>query len=270
ITEQELTDFVHYAQYAGVAYCDPVAGRRVYCKGDICPAGNHSNATIHSVFHGVETDILGFIAIDSTAREITLSVRGSTSLINWLADVIWAREPTDMCDGCWAHLGFLFAYSEVVDAVDASVAAATRLFPSYRLAVTGHSLGASVATLLGMHLRDAGYALDLYTYGSPRVGNRALAAHVTRQPGREFRLTHDADVVTRLPPINRDFRHTSPEYWLSPGPSFRTSYDAGEVEVCRGYANVDCAAGAPWWMIDVNSHLFYLVDITSCGEDEAR
>lgn len=80
VTAEDLSNLKLYAQYAGAAYCDPVAGKPVYCKGDICPAGSKSNATIYSVFHGIETDILGFIAVDASMKQIIVSVRGSSSI----------------------------------------------------------------------------------------------------------------------------------------------------------------------------------------------
>lgn len=221
-------------------------------------------------YSGIETDVLGFIAVDSTTQEIIISVRGSASLYNWLGDVVWARQPTTMCSGCWAHLGFLFAYSEVVKNVNATLFSATRLFPSYKITLTGHSLGAAVGTLLAMRLRDVGYEMDVYTYGSPRVGNEALASYISHQKGRDYRITHLADTVARLPPINREFRHTSPEYWVQPGPSWRTSYDAAEIEVCTGYANAACNGGEPWWVLDITSHLYYFVAISHCGEADPR
>lgn len=175
-----------------------------------------------------------------------------------------------MCRDCWAHLGFLFAYSEIVKTVNATLFSATQLFPNYKITLTGHSLGAAVGTLLAMRLRDIGYEMDVYTYGSPRVGNEALASYISHQKGRDYRVTHLADLVARLPPINREFRHTSPEYWLQPGPSWRTSFDAAEVEVCTGYADTACNAGAPWWVLDITSHLYYFVAISHCGETEPR
>lgn len=80
VTAEDLSNFKVYAQYAGAAYCDPAAGQPVYCKGDICPAGKKSNATIYSVFHGIETDIVGFIAVDASTQQIIVSVRGSSSI----------------------------------------------------------------------------------------------------------------------------------------------------------------------------------------------
>ncbi|KUI61601.1 Lipase [Cytospora mali] len=270
VNTEDFSNFKLYAQYAGASYCNPVSGKPVYCKRDICPAGRGSNATILSTFHGIETDVLGLIAVDSTAQEIVISVRGSMSLTSWIGDVIWARELTSMCDGCWAHFGFLFAYREIASSVNTSLASAVRLFPSYKITVTGHSLGGAVATLLGMHIRDAGYDADIYTYGSPRVGNEALARYITHQPGSNYRITHLADAVARLPPMQIGFRHTSPEYWLSDGYPRTVDYDPDDVAVCKGYYNAECNSGAPWWLVDLTSHFYYLVAISHCGESTPR
>ncbi|ROV90666.1 hypothetical protein VPNG_10117 [Cytospora leucostoma] len=270
VNSEEFSNFKLYAQYAGASYCNPVAGKPVYCRGDICPAGRGSNATILSTFHGIETDVRGFIVADSTAQEIVVSVRGSMSLVSWIGDVIWAHESSSICEGCWAHFGFLYAYHEIASSVNTSLASAIRLFPSYKITVTGHSLGGAVATLLGMHVRDAGHDADIYTYGSPRVGNEALARHITNQPGSNYRVTHLADAVARLPPMQLGFRHTSPEYWLGDGHPRTVDYDAADVVVCKGYYNADCNSGAPWWLVDLTSHFYYLVAISHCGEDTAR
>lgn len=203
-------------------------------------------------------------------QEIVVAVRGSTSLTAWLADVIWAREPASFCDGCWAHLGFLYAYHEIASSVNTSLASALKLFPRYKITVAGHGLGGAVATLLAMHIRDAGHDADLYTFGSPRVGNEALARYISQQSGGTFRVTHLADAIARLPPMQVGFRHTSPEYWLCDGHPRTVDYGPGDVIECRGYYNAECNSGAPWWLVDITSHYYYLVAITHCGEDTSR
>jgi len=45
---------------------------------------------------------------------------------------------------------------------------------SKKLFVTGHSLGAAVATILAAYLKEQGFDPLLYTYGSPRVGNETF------------------------------------------------------------------------------------------------
>lgn len=225
------------------------------------------------------TDILAFLAISPATSEIIVSVRGTSSLTNWLDDVLWEREATTICSGCTAHMGFLSAYNEIVGPINTSLRAAMAAYPTYKIIMTGHSLGGAIATLLAMHFRDALRGLlmsrggvALYTYGSPRVGNLALATYVTQQQtgqpsGGNFRVTHNHDVVPRVPPAIEGFRHVSPEYWLTPGPDTRTVYTPGDVQECDGYANAGCNAGAPWYHVDVTGHLYYLVAISHCGMD---
>jgi hypothetical protein len=107
--------------------------------------------------------------------------------------------------------------------------------------------------------------VDLYTYGSPRVGNDAFVNFVTAQPGLEVRVTHLDDPVPRLPPLLFGYRHTSPEYWLSDGIATTTSYGVADVKVCSGIANVDCNAGT--FGLDVDAHLNYFEGIANCSPD---
>lgn len=97
------------------------------------------------------------------------------------------------------------------------------------------------------------YACDLYTYGSPRVGNLALVKYVTNQVGAEYRATHFDDPVPRLPPILFGYFHTSPEYWLAAGPATNTDYTIDEIKTCTGYANIGCNAGT--FGLDGDAHL---------------
>ena len=63
--------------------------------------------------------------------------------------------------------------------------------------VTGHSLGGAMATLASVRLTDEGYKVRaVYTYGSPRVGDR-----VFRDSYRlaNYRFVNDNDLVPHLP-----------------------------------------------------------------------
>lgn len=112
--------------------------------------------------------------------------------------------------------------------------------------------------------------LDIYTFGSPRIGNAALVKYIYNQSGKTYRITHHNDVVPRLPPMFWPFcyRHTAPEYWLGAGPEKRTSYTADQIQICQGSADDHCSAGMS--TIGVDSHLFYFVAISHCGESESR
>lgn len=63
-----------------------------------------------------------------------------------------------------------------------------------RVLLTGHSLGAALATLLASWLPSA----HLYTYGSPRVGDAAFAQSL--QNPVSLRFVNCCDLTTRVPP----------------------------------------------------------------------
>jgi hypothetical protein len=69
--------------------------------------------------------------------------------------------------------------------------------------VTGHSLGAAVATVAADALPATG---GVYTFGSPRVGDGDFAAAFNRRfADRSFRYVDDHDAVTRVPPESFGF-----------------------------------------------------------------
>jgi len=80
---------------------------------------------------------------------------------------------------------------------------------SRALWVTGHSLGAALATLAVARLRLESVELNgLYTFGSPRVGDedftRAFDADIKDQT---FRYVNNNDVVPRVPPRLSKYDH---------------------------------------------------------------
>ncbi len=85
--------------------------------------------------------------------------------------------------------------------------------PSERaLYITGHSLGGALATLFAARLatdaRTRDWRFQVYTFGSPLVGNRAFAEAFDRLTlGRVFRCVHGADAVTQVPPRALGFSH---------------------------------------------------------------
>jgi pimeloyl-ACP methyl ester carboxylesterase len=61
--------------------------------------------------------------------------------------------------------------------------------------MTGHSLGAALATLAADRLGDV---QGLYVFGSPAVGDRTFADAF---PVNAFRIVHHRDIVARVPPF---------------------------------------------------------------------
>lgn len=100
---------------------------------------------------------------------------------------------------------------------------ATGKSPGGALYLTGHSLGAALATLALAHTQIGQPKVPvsaLYTFGSPRVGNEAFAYSVADAAAGKtaiFRVVHGDDIVTSVPtdfdPIEAlfsDYRHIAP------------------------------------------------------------
>jgi triacylglycerol lipase len=76
--------------------------------------------------------------------------------------------------------------------------------------VTGHSLGAALATLAVAELciREDRPVNGLYTIGQPRVGDRKFAAEFNAVfRDRCFRFINNNDLVTRVPPRKLNYSH---------------------------------------------------------------
>jgi hypothetical protein len=177
---------------------------------------------------------------------------------------IFVQVPSDLCLGCLVHTGFYASWGEVSKEVLAGVRAAKAANPTYKVVVTGHSLGGAVATLAAAYIRKAGFAADLYTFGSPRVGNILFARYITQQTGSEYRITHTDDPVPRLPPIILNYAHVSAEYWIDPGTDDVVSLN--EVKYCEGYANVKCNGGTKG--LNMESHGWYFQQLEGCKSGE--
>jgi len=78
------------------------------------------------------------------------------------------------------HQGFYNAYASVGGYVRTDVQKLLSLYRDAKLFITGYSLGAALATLCAADLHNVFSHIDnLYTFGSPRVGNEQFASLIT-------------------------------------------------------------------------------------------
>lgn len=86
--------------------------------------------------------------------------------------------------------------------------------PNTRILFTGHSLGAALATLAAAYLMDDALAenLQLYTFGSPLVGDSAFVSAVAAID--HVRYVDCTDLVTRVPPESLGFKHAGSQRYI--------------------------------------------------------
>jgi len=85
----------------------------------------------------------------------------------------------------------------------------------------GHSLGAAMATICAgrcflSHINSR--PEELYSYGSPRVGNKAYINYVKLA---HYRFVNNNDIVTRVPPAWLGFRHSGSEVYINHSGEFK-------------------------------------------------
>lgn len=136
---------------------------------------------------------LPFGAIWSSPGTVWIVYRGTDSgnLKEWMQDFTYAQDNTSQKD-VYVHAGFLDVYKQSENKI-------MRAIDKYKpntIIVTGHSLGAAVATVTALSLKAAGHHSVVYNFASPRVG-----------PGSDcevdvmiYRHVNTADIIPTMPP----------------------------------------------------------------------
>ncbi|MBI3800854.1 MAG: lipase family protein [Deltaproteobacteria bacterium] len=151
-------------------------------------------------------DTQAFLCGDTV--KLILAFRGTepTDLRDWVTD---ARIYKTHGPGGDVHSGFARALGYVWHDVEGAVHQWRD--HNQTLWLTGHSLGAALATLAAasLRLRDAAQIVNgVYTFGQPRVGSQRFAQNFNSAlKGQAFRFVNNNDVVTRVPLSSQDYSH---------------------------------------------------------------
>jgi hypothetical protein len=176
-----------YQQYAAASYCKAndgaVVGAKLDCITGNCPLVSAANtAVLLPIPTTPNTDTAGFVSSDSTNRLIAVSFRGTESWRNYITDAQVSLDSVDLCDDCEGFRGMYNAWSEVSGAIISTVKSALAANPGYTVVVTGHSLGAGIATVAAAEMRKAGIVTDMV-----RVFHKRIKL-TSRQPMRHHEL----------------------------------------------------------------------------------
>lgn len=134
-----------------------------------------------------------------------LVFRGSDDLRAWQTNV--RARPVSWSGPGRVHEGF----AEAFEACWPKLAALASTDGDARpIIMTGHSLGGALATLAAARVRSS----LLYSFGAPRIGNRAFAFALDREGERLHRYVNYRDPVPSLPPGLLGYRHCGKAYYI--------------------------------------------------------
>jgi len=126
-------------------------------------------------------------AVLANDDDCVLAFRGTTDVTDWMTNLDVFKTRGKFGE---VHSGFQEAINLVWDDIEPVLAQ----YGDKNLFITGHSLGGALATLA---LTELGYG-DLYTFGSPRVGDEEFS-NIFNHLYDTYRFVNNNDVVTRIP-----------------------------------------------------------------------
>lgn len=138
--------------------------------------------------------LIGFSNMKSTIYVVT---RGSHTISEFIRDNEHETEmkPYNKCEGCKVHGPLYRAEKEGILPIKEEVSRLKAVYPNYKLVVTGHGVGGSLATLTAIDLSYEGFApISLMTFGAPKVGNEQFAQFAVDVLPHVYRITHSRDI----------------------------------------------------------------------------
>jgi len=179
------------------------------------------------------------------ANGCVLAIRGSSNTANFLKDFELGRTRLDVCEGCSAHYGFLTFWREIEKDIQDTLARLGCVPGGDPLFVTGHSLGAAVATIAAVELVAMGFDVRAaYLFESPRVGNGAFAEFFDSYfQGKDvWRITHGRDPIPSGP-YGFGYAHTGQEVYFDSNDNHH---------VCSSYQ--ECEQHKPYFRLYPSDH----------------
>jgi triacylglycerol lipase len=199
--------------------------RTIYAN-DLATASNPNRP----IAEGYKT--IGIVAVnDADPTDIYVAIRGTSTIWEWLQDLNFLMKPFSNVSGSGlTEDGFTdmyqsFSFTAGVNQGPAFIQNLAALIrassPTACATITGHSLGASLATLLALDLSaNTTVTNTLYTLASPRTGDLTFSHLFNHVVPNAYRIVNRLDVVPKTPPPLL-YWHVGDETELIPGPDLK-------------------------------------------------
>jgi triacylglycerol lipase len=140
---------------------------------------------------------IGFIAEDT--ENVYVALRGTMTITEWFRNLNVQLSDYIYPDHGKVHDGIIKAYGGMRQSL---LEVLSSVNPRKELFLTGHSVGAALVTFASLDImaKTPFKAPRVYTYGSPRVGDRDFVrAYNKALAARSFRIVNTSDAIVSLP-----------------------------------------------------------------------
>ncbi|UTV27572.1 lipase family protein [Photobacterium atrarenae] len=167
--------------------------------------------------------------------DLVISIRGTQNANDWVTNANLGYKGAP--NGSLAHAGFINSFHSIRPQIRSYLLKLKRL-PN-KVHCVGHSLGGALASLCADWLKsEFSLRVNLYTFGSPRVGLEPYARKSGSGADKIYRCTHGADPVPMVPlwPFVHA-PHQGQEYRLDNDTGFKISAHKMASTASPGYLN---------------------------------
>jgi len=216
-----------------------------------------------------------FVAHDPVTQSIVVAHQGTEpenilSVLNdaefFLTELNSTRFPSTADQSVKVHSGFQKTFERTADGVLAGVQKGLKANNLKKVLVTGHSLGAAIAVMDAVMLKESlGPSVSVTTtvFGLPRGGNQAWADFVDDTLDSALtRISNQNDPVPIVPPRLIGFQHPQGEVHIN---AVDDNGQATDVVSCPGQENENCSEGNSLLKPSVSNHLGPYFDNISFG-----
>ncbi|XP_074269206.1 phospholipase A1-Ibeta2, chloroplastic-like [Silene latifolia] len=169
------------------------------------------------------SSMIGYVAVCHDEREIArmgrrdivIALRGTSTCLEWAENLreslVPMQDNVDSKDQAKVECGFNSLFrtkgEHVPSLADSIVQEIERLISTYKgetlsISITGHSLGAALSLLAGNEINTRipnAPQVAVFSFGGPRVGNRAFGDHINANNVKVLRIVNKHDLFTRVP-----------------------------------------------------------------------
>ncbi|TNV76484.1 hypothetical protein FGO68_gene10993 [Halteria grandinella] len=202
----------------------------------------------------------GYVAYNNRTNDIVVAFRGSYDYANWYEDGEYKLTPYKTGpEGAEVHYGFYTDYQDLSSQVISAVDRYLTEHPTAIISVTGHSLGAALATFAALDIKEQikpANSFYFYTFGSPRCGNQAFTDYMfNRFPANSYsRVVHYSDIVPHLPLTAMGFNHAGLEVWYNDNSNVLSYVTCPQI---RGQPESEACSDS-LYVYDPSEHLDYI------------
>ncbi|KAI9349723.1 Alpha/Beta hydrolase protein [Obelidium mucronatum] len=216
VAAEKVTHFTKLSRYAFISYYPDSESIKTWtCL--LCKDPSLSGTTNIITTESKDNSTRGYVAVNPALKTIIVSIRGSASVEDFVANLNILQRPLAVPDApsnALVHAGFSDRWQLLRPSVTAALNSALKLYPKFSAAFVGHSLGAAVD--LAVSLQIPASRVHIVNMGQPRVGNKEFGLYVnSRGFAQVSRIVNYNDIVPHYPPRAAGYQQQSTEYWLN-------------------------------------------------------